>query len=218
MLLGVPSSARVAITGNSDDAQVEASDVTLDKLLSDLSAKFNFSYRSSTALDRKVINGTYAGSLLGILPRLLKDVDYALKTENHHIFLVLTDQKKSTAQPTIAVPITSTGPLASINSAAVAGGHADKTKIKSATNSTSGKILSATNPQSPALNPPPFVVPKFLEMQLAPVANRDLRAANFVPLAQGVSTETSHATLGQSLQRANVTLQALAGSLARLPQ
>src|SRR4051794_33066787 len=77
--------AEVAITGTSDDARIEASSVALDKVLSDLHDQFGLSYTSSASLNNKSVNGTYTGPLRYILTRLLKEYDYALKTENGHI-------------------------------------------------------------------------------------------------------------------------------------
>ena len=220
--VGLPNSAHaeVAITGTSNEVRVEASGVALEELLSDLRDKFGISYNSLAPLDHKVVTGTYNGPLINILARLLKDYDHALKMENGHIFLIFTNQQKSTAKLNSAVlAASSTSSNSETPLRLPRMGQAKFPGIGSTTNPTTEKTIPPSGGlPSPGLRAQsPFAITRFLEMQTAPFVSRDSTAASAVPLAQGVSGGTSQAAMAQTMQRANVTLQSLAGSLARLP-
>jgi len=90
------------ITGTPDKVRVEANDTTLEQLLSELRDKFGFAYRSTTPLDQ-VVEGTYAGSLVSVLKRLLVRYDFVLKSEfdsaNDVLVLAVIYGSDSSAQP-----------------------------------------------------------------------------------------------------------------------
>ena len=211
--------AEVAITGTSDDARIEASSVALDQVLSDLRDKFGLSYTSSASLNNKSVNGTYTGPLRYILTRLLKEYDYALKTENGHISIIFTNEQKSAARPDPAGSATSATTRTSVASTS-ASGASETPWIKAVTNSTIEKAVPPTGALQPPASPKPrpVMVANFLAKQVAPFVSRGSTADSPFPLTESLNSGTSRAAIVQTTQRANLTLQALAGSLARLPQ
>lgn len=81
--LAVPPSARAeaTITGTRDRVRIEVSNGTVEELLLGLCDKFGLAYRSGKPLDAKV-EGTYAGSLAGVVKRLLVNYDYVLSLKS----------------------------------------------------------------------------------------------------------------------------------------
>jgi hypothetical protein len=204
--------ADVAITGTSNEVRIDARNVALDKLLSELRDKFNLSFSSYAPLNEKLLTGTYTGPLTKILPQLLKDYDYALKTADDHIFLVLTNQQKSILKPNS----TGLAPLAGSQTSTASTSATSANGINGGTNSITKKVIppTAALPAAAVPRPAPIMVTNFLGMQTAPFVAHESTA----PLAQAVGSGTSRATISETTQRANLTLQALTGSLARLPQ
>jgi hypothetical protein len=72
-------------------------------VLSALSTIYKISYRSSIMLD-EARDGIYAGSIEGVLPRLLYGYDYVIKHENAALDVVVLDKKGG--QPAIASAVT----------------------------------------------------------------------------------------------------------------
>jgi hypothetical protein len=71
------ASAEVIITGTPDQVRVEATNATLEELLSGLGDKFGLSYRIGKSLDDK-IEGTYTGSLTSVVRRLVRNYDFVI--------------------------------------------------------------------------------------------------------------------------------------------
>ena len=74
------ASAEVIITGTPDQVRVEATNATLEELLSGLHDKFGLSYRIGKSLDDK-IEGTYTGSLTSVVKRLVRNHDFVISGE-----------------------------------------------------------------------------------------------------------------------------------------
>jgi len=74
------ASAEVIITGTADRVRVEASNATLEELLSALGDKFALSYRSGKLLDER-IEGTYSGTLAVVVRRLLTNYDFVIMSD-----------------------------------------------------------------------------------------------------------------------------------------
>jgi len=99
---GTPPSARAdaTITGAPEQVRIEATNATLEELLSALRAKFGLSYRSGKSLDEK-IDGTYAGSLTSVVRRLLANYEYVLsrRSDGEKDVLVVVVWEKGTSPP-----------------------------------------------------------------------------------------------------------------------
>lgn len=93
-----PASAEATVSGTPDAISIEASNATLEEVLSALGNRFGLVYQSSASLDRR-IDGIYAGKLSGVLRRLLKTHDFVLKRGNEPLSLLLIAERTSGAQP-----------------------------------------------------------------------------------------------------------------------
>jgi hypothetical protein len=213
--------AETIIAGTSNDARVEANDTELTELLTDFRDKFGLTYNSLLPLNNKRISGTFTGPLISILAGLLKDYDHALKVVDGHVFLVLTNQQKSTA--TAPASLTTAG---ASTAPSVATGSPVRADTGTSGNSDIGRRVASTegtapapltSPQQPSSRAPyPFAVTNFLQTQATQFVSRDSAAASAIS-APGVSVPSA-AAMEQTLQHANQTLQSLAGSLTRLPK
>jgi hypothetical protein len=210
------ATADITITGTSDEARVEVRNIALERVLSDLRERFDLAYVSSVSLDNKIIEGTYAGPLTHILPRLLKGYDYAMRIQDRRIFLVLTNQEKSGVDVKSASSADSAAlqPSRAFQTASVPG------TIVSKKDSTWRSVKAIPTTPTAALGKPTHqVVANFMGMQLRPFVNPAASLIAPVSLAQNVDSETPRQVIVQTTQqRANVTLQALAVSLAGLPK
>jgi hypothetical protein len=247
--LPTPAQAEVTITGVSNDARVEASNASLEELLSALHDKFDLSYKSSAPLDHKVADGILAGPLTKILAPLLKDYDHITKVQDGRISIVFTNQQKSRAKPTSTVLADPSASSTSEPTVPAASGVNGASKNEVAADSKTEKVVApngALPPPAPPA-PSPFAVTTFLETQAAPFMNRASTPANAAPpspyaasaptsanaaptspnaapMSEGVGAGTSNqlaaqqAAIAQTMQRANVAVQALVGALGRLPQ
>jgi hypothetical protein len=233
--LNLPNSARaeVAITGTSNEVRVEAHGAPIEELLSDFHDKFGLSYGNLAPLDHKAVNGTFRGSLLSVLTRLLKDYDHVLKIDNGHISLVLIDQHTYAGKIRSAVLPASAESPESVAATPAVDGASEPSKIQGKTDSAVEQADAQNgHSPSPALRAQsPFSVATYLERQSAAFVNAVSAAANPGSAAAGqssaaaspgprvpdVSAATSQAATAQTMERANVTLQALAGALTRLP-
>ncbi len=96
------ASGEAIITGTPDGVRVNASKSTVEEVLSGLRDKFGLSYRSATVLDQTV-DGSYAGTLAGVLKRLLAGYNYVLKSElggeNGALVVAVLDKSNSVARP-----------------------------------------------------------------------------------------------------------------------
>jgi hypothetical protein len=211
--------ADTIISGTSNDVRVEANDTELTELLTRFRDKFGLAYNSLRPLDNKRITGTFTGPLISIMARLLRDYDHALKVADGHVFLVLTDQQKSSATAgasqgtaSATAPSVATGPSPRADSDAAgsnAGGRAPLTE-------STGSRPGTSSPQASAKTPYPFAVTNFLQTQAA-LLSRDSATASAMSGLQGAGAPGA-AAMEQSLQHANQTLQSLAGALSRLPK
>jgi hypothetical protein len=72
------ASAEVSISGQANALKLETRGATLDEVLRALQAAFKFHYQDTGTLNN-VISGTYAGSLRGVVSRLLGGHDFVMQ-------------------------------------------------------------------------------------------------------------------------------------------
>lgn len=208
--------AEVSITGTPDALRIEAAGVTLEEVLSDLHDKFGVSYNSLAVLNDKSITGTFDGSLMHVVGKLLKDYDHALKLENGRLFLVLTNQQKATVKPESLGSAASSALPTAVTTANVSSAAGEPSSTETTTNSIQkGAPPTGSSSSVPPRTQSPFAITSFLEIQSGPFVNRG--AAASAPVPASVNSSTSQTDMTSAMQRANVTLQSLAASLARLP-
>ena len=83
-----PIHAEARISGSSDALQIEAQDASIDEVLSAFESHFEFHYRTTAALDRR-INGAYAGSLRQVVRRLLDGFDYVVRVNSGTVEVII---------------------------------------------------------------------------------------------------------------------------------
>lgn len=96
------------VSGDQDAVRVEAQSISVDQILVSLGEKFHLQYSSSGKLDRQ-ITGTYQGSLLHVLARILEGYDFVVKADGGTVEVSVfgTGRGPSVAaatQPTKATP------------------------------------------------------------------------------------------------------------------
>lgn len=100
-----PSGAAfVRIVGDATALEVHVHRSTVADVLSAL-AGFNIRYRSPAALN-EAIDGVYSGSLGHVLSRVLSGYDYAIKTDNEKLEVIVVGRSGDQAVPApIVIPI-----------------------------------------------------------------------------------------------------------------
>ena len=179
-----PASAEAAISGTPDAIRLEASNTTLQEVLSALGNRFGLVYQSAAPLDRR-IDGIYVGELSAVLRQLLKTHDFVLKHENEPLSLLLIAERKSAAQSSSQVASESPNTRLPGQSQAVltrAAASAVKSQLQTRLNSFARSLTSG-------------------------VATRPLAAA-----ASAAPTPNA-AAIAQLIQRSNGTLQSLRQAL-----
>jgi len=73
--------AQAVIKGTADAVEVESQGSSLAEVFNGLCAKFNYQCRTSVKLDREV-TGTFKGTALNVLSRLLRNYDYVVKVSD----------------------------------------------------------------------------------------------------------------------------------------
>jgi hypothetical protein len=230
--------AEVMVTGTLKEATIQTTDATFEELLSKLHDQLDITFKSSAPLDQKVMDGTFVGPLTKILAPLLKGYDHVIKVQDGRISVILTDQKKSLVKLPPAAPAAVSTSAASEPTTSGADKSAKNevvpdTKKQSPVTPTDPSSSFAPSSSSPA--PSPFAVTTSLETQLSPFMNQAAAtakaptqpgAANSDPSlqpqqpSQVVPQQTfaaQQAAIAQTMQRANIALQSLVGSLNRLP-
>lgn len=98
LVCAVRADAQAIVSGAENDVTIEAHDTSLQDVLAALGARFGLRYRNVSALDRR-INGTYGGSLRGVVARLLDGYDYVMKTDGGRIEVIVLGAANSRAMP-----------------------------------------------------------------------------------------------------------------------
>jgi hypothetical protein len=83
--------AQLSVEGHPDAVHIDAHDVLLREVLDALRAKFNLRYRTSDALDTRM-TGTFNGSLLRVVARVLQGYDFAMKITPRDIDVLILRQ------------------------------------------------------------------------------------------------------------------------------
>jgi len=100
----VPGEASVRIVGDAAALELHVHRSTVADVLSAL-AGFNIRYRSPGALN-EAIDGVYTGSLGRVLSRVLSGYDYAIKTDNEKLEVIVVGRSGEHAVPApIVIPI-----------------------------------------------------------------------------------------------------------------
>lgn len=86
------------ITGQGSNLRVEATNARIDDLLTALRDKYGLIYHNDAAFEQP-ITGNYSGSLDQVVKQIMRRYDYAIKSRNGVVELVVTNQVKSTAKP-----------------------------------------------------------------------------------------------------------------------
>ena len=95
------SSAEINVTGTAASVLIVAERMPLDTVLSAMSARFQFQYRSAVRLD-EIVTGTFSGSLAEALPRLVASYNYFIRKHGSAFELFVLsrcEQTAATAQP-----------------------------------------------------------------------------------------------------------------------
>ena len=186
---GRPASAEVTISGTPDAVRIEASNATLEEVLSGLRERFDLTYQSAARLDRR-IDGKYAGQLSGVVKRLLGAYDFVLKHENEALSLRVTAESRSTVQPSPR-PVTA----------------------ESKATAQPGPQLASVGPNSnlpgQSRPPDPSPVTAQLQTQLDHLLSSRTAGVTTQPPATTGSAPRQPATMAEMMQRANASLQSL---------
>jgi hypothetical protein len=186
---------------------VDASGATVAEILTALGETGDVHYRSSVDLSRTV-SGTYKGTLLQVVSRLLEGYNFTLRVSDNRIEAViigLSGTTPTTGQPTTAVA------AASVADAATTGTSAEPAPTN--TNATSGAAVNfavrpnARRPQSasPAAN---------VALQLQTAAQLQvMNGTTSAPAPAGSSNPPTAADMAALTQQARTQLNALVSSL-----
>lgn len=95
LIAAVPTNvlAEARVEGQPDAVRIEASESSVDEVLSALGTAFNLRYRASTTLDRP-ISGVYQGTLQRVLARVLEGYDFIVKNASGSIEVVVLGEPK----------------------------------------------------------------------------------------------------------------------------
>jgi hypothetical protein len=93
----------LCVDASATTIRLEVRQAKIVAVLSALSTIYKISYRSSIMID-EARDGIYAGSIEGVIPRLLYGYDYVIKHENAALDVVVLDKKGG--QPAIASDVT----------------------------------------------------------------------------------------------------------------
>jgi hypothetical protein len=92
------TAAKIEVYGQSDALRLTAEDVPISEVMAALSTKFNLTYSSEVQLDRTVV-GTYSGTLLQVMRRILDGYDYVINVSVERIELKILSRSGSVAKP-----------------------------------------------------------------------------------------------------------------------
>lgn len=107
---GVPGGS-LRVTGDPAKMRLEVRQTSLTGVLAALAAAYPVSYSSAVPLD-DLRDGTYAGSLRELIPRLLDGYDYVIKENNATLEVVILGKsgtlavRAPTAAPIHRIPVT----------------------------------------------------------------------------------------------------------------
>lgn len=105
-LFACPALADVSVSGPRDAVVLKAQDASLDSVLGALRDRYGLVYHGGADVPQNV-TGTYRGSLESVLRSVMRRVDYAIRTRDGQVELILTNQVKSTATATPATTLPS---------------------------------------------------------------------------------------------------------------
>lgn len=92
--LPVKAYAEVSLTGEPNAVKIEAREASVEELLAALSKTYDVHYRVSTGLNRP-ISGSYAGSLLQVLVRVLQGYDFSIETSTNDVSITVYGSSSS---------------------------------------------------------------------------------------------------------------------------
>jgi hypothetical protein len=145
------------ISGTPELVRIEATNATVDELLSGLRDKFGLSYRSGRLLDEK-IEGAYSGSLIGVVRRLLANYNYVLsrRSDGDTLLVQVLDKDTSPLQPSNKSPslarrgVAQPPQVASPANQNIKNGHDDRNNIAPNQSTSAANTLSAADSGAPS--------------------------------------------------------------------
>lgn len=99
-LAGAPASAFFApqVSGSSSAVRINAQNSPIEDVLSALGQKFDLQFQSSINLDKQ-LTGTYRGSLLQVVSRLLEGYDFIIKSSKDGLNITVLGLQNGTKSP-----------------------------------------------------------------------------------------------------------------------
>jgi hypothetical protein len=79
----------VRVQGTAQAVRVDARQAPLPEVLSALGTSLGVRHKSLIAVDEVVIGGSYSGTLEDVLRRLLKDVNYVIRTQQDAVEILI---------------------------------------------------------------------------------------------------------------------------------
>ena len=92
--LPVKACAEVSVTGEPNAVKIEAREASVEELFAALSKTCDVHYRVSTGLKRP-ISGSFAGSLLQVLVRVLQGYDFSIETSTNGVSITVYGSSSS---------------------------------------------------------------------------------------------------------------------------
>jgi hypothetical protein len=179
--------AGTQVSGNPAAVRVEAQDASVEEILTALTRKFDVQFRSSADLDKR-LTGTYEGTLLGVVTRVLSGYNSVVKSGEKGLEVVLLGSAKTFAvigPPPTSKPVENSAPGGASTSAGpfgpspVPGVKLAQETPRASTNAPSrsgGPTLGPATASPPASTSPPpgaTLVPGPATATLPPPAPRD---------------------------------------------
>lgn len=105
-LVSSPTVARceVSVQGTAQAVRVDARQAPLPEVLSALGTSLGVRHKSLIAVDEVIIGGSYSGTLDDVLRRLLKDVNYVIRTQQDAVEILIVGRPGDPPPPVKAAP------------------------------------------------------------------------------------------------------------------
>jgi hypothetical protein len=110
-----PAHSEVSVYGTVRAMRIEAQQAPLPEVLSALGASLGVRYSSLIELDEVIVAGTYSGTLEDVLRRMLKGLNYVIRTRDEAVEISIVGRPDLTHPPASSrepAPATNTNPAA----------------------------------------------------------------------------------------------------------
>ena len=91
----------VSVQGTAQAVRIDAQQAPLPEVLSALGASLGVRHKSLIAVDEVIIGGSYSGTLEDVLRRLLKDLNYVIKTEQDSVEILIVGRPGDPPAPVV---------------------------------------------------------------------------------------------------------------------